>query len=227
MGCCSSRNRLLVTQPWQEKAICYQESLLGYTNRPFQHALAALKQSSDKGKLSANQFTSFASELELKTAEMDTVDSQLFRFYSCFKDKKGRFEGFRLTVLLALLCPGPIIDKAQGLFEQFPDLQGGIMTTQGLEQLLTAVFEVALEIIPQLALADLTIPAETLSITDLTAYLSVLRAARPALQREFLSTLTALSPSLGMQDFVTRATEAKDQVKLGSARELRVQLSMQ
>ena len=227
MGCCSSRNRLLITQPWQEKAICYQESLLGYTNWPFLHALAALKQSSDQGKLTVNQFTSFASELELRTADMDTVDSQMFRFYSCFKDKKGRFVAFRLTVLLALLCPGPIIDKAQGLFEQFPDLQGGILTTQGLEQLLATVFDVALDIIPQLALADLTIPAQTLSMTDLTAYLSILKAARPALQREFLSTLTTLSPSLGLQDFVNRVTEAKDQVKLGSARELRVQLGMQ
>lgn len=227
MGCCSSRNRFLSLQPWQEKAISYQESLLGYINWPFRHALAVLKQSSAQGKLTPNQFTSFASELELKTVDMDTVDSQLFRFYNCFKDKKGRFEAFRLTVLLALLCPGPIIDKAEGLFGQFPDLQAGILTTQSLEQLLTTVFDVALEIIPQLALADLTIPAQTLSIADLNAYLSILRGARAGLQQEFLSTLTVLSPSLSLHDFVSRVTEAKDHVKLGSARELRVQLGMQ
>jgi len=224
MGCCSSRSRLLVSQPYQEKAICYQESLLGYTKWPFNHALEVLKQHSDSGKLTANQFLSFATELELNRTDMDTVDSQLFTFYSHFRDKKGKFAGFKLTVLLSLLCHGPVLDKARGLFEQFPDLQAGVMTTQGLEELITVVFQVAVEAIPQLALADLSIPAQTLSEADLTAYLSPLRAVRPALQQRFVAALTSLSPSLVLQDFVARVTEMKDEVKLGSALEVRLQL---
>lgn len=224
MGCCSGRSRLQVSQPYQEKAICYQESLLGYSKWPFAHALEVLKRCSDLGKLTANQFTSFVTELELNRTDVDTLDSQLFTFYSRFKDKKGRFSAFKLTVLLALLCHGAVLDKAQGLFEQFPDLQAGVMSTEGLEKLLTVVFDIAVEAIPQLALADLSIPAETLSLADLTAYLSPLRAARPALQQRCVATLTSLSPSLVLQDFVARATEVKDEVKLCSALEVRLQL---
>ena len=224
MGCCSARNRLARTSSWQEQAIAYQESLLGYSKWQFEHAYRVLQTYLHEEKLNSTEFISFASDLELNLSDIDTLDSPMYRFYRELRGKEMKLEGWKVTIVLVLMCSGQVASKAEALYERFPGVEGGVVTGEGLEEMFKEVFHIAVKALPLLAQAELTIPAQTLSHNDLNAYISRLEAGIGRRVGTIVEVLTQMSKGLSKQDFVSRVVDAKDEVRLGSATEVRMQL---
>ena len=220
MGCCATSRSLRrpMSSP-EETAILYQETLLGCSNWQVSKALEALSRHSEGGVLTSMQLHDFNQELKVELN--GDFDSRKEVFLRYFRGPKVGFDGFKIAVLLVLLCKGSIWEKAGGLFTHCPSYRDDSISCQDIALILTTLFELSIDILPSLAAVERPTKGQSVVPEMMAQYKVRLNRRRiPAWRRLYVG-LVLTNTHLTLQEFTARIGETMEEGELLSSQGVR------
>ena len=203
MGCCQAANQVDTPSASAESRIIQRnESILNLKNKEITRLYEVLKENSSEGKLSSNQFTTWATTFQMDLTDIDTLDSKLQQFYKWFRDAKGKYDYEKLAILAVLLGKGAIGEKANVLFSTCPSFENDTIGVEGLKTHFENIFHLSIRVLPILSVEEQPEAGKSLSQEQVNAYIQKLETvANTVLQRVYTAAI-GTNLRLSKQDFL-------------------------
>jgi len=221
MGCCATSRSLrhpTLSSP-EETAILYQETQLGCGIWQVSKALEVLDRHSQAGVLTIMQLRDFSRELKADLSSEFESSKEAFMRY--FRGQKVGFDGFKLAVLLVLLCKGSIWEKAGGLFTHCPSYQDDHIASQDIALALTTLLELSIDVLPSLAAAEHPVKGQSMVPDMVQQYQARLNRRRIPVWRRLYVGLVLTNTQLTSQEFTARMGETVEEGELLSSQGVR------
>ena len=178
MGCCAPGPALPPDAPEEEKTLSKRESELGYSSHIASKFMEVLLANSEGGRVTANQFTTIASTLNLNITDYDSPDTPMGKFYGRLKEK-GKFDAVKLGVV------GILLGRGDGKPAQFYDCiarkEERMMGPEDVKLLFEAMTLVSGDVLPMLAKPDdeqAPVAGTTLAPAILTEYVNKIKSGK-------------------------------------------------
>lgn len=178
-----------------------------------------LDRHSQAGVLTIMQLRDFNQELNVDLNFEFERSKEAFMRY--FRRQNVGFDGFKLAVLLVLLCKGSIWEKAGGLFAHCPSYQDDHISSPDIALALTTLFELSIDILPSLAVSDHPVKGQSMVPAMVQEYQARLNRRRIQVWRRLYVSLVLSNTQLTSQEFTARMGETVEEGELLSSQGVR------
>lgn len=224
MGCCatSRSQRSLPPQLPEETAILYQVNRLGFTDLPVTEALRTLDAHCPGGAMTSIQLQELCKALNVAVSCDFEPEKEPFVRY--FQSKTVGYDGFKMMMLMVLLCQGSMWEKAQGMYTHMPSFQGDLVSIQDISLTLNTIFELSIDVLPSLAASPQPVKGQSITDSKLQDYKTRLNYYRFPVWRRLYVDLVLTNTHLTLEEFMSRIAETREKGELLRAEGVRTLL---
>ena len=200
MGCSDSRTDITA----EEATVANAEAILEYSHLPAYYTDLIHRKYSYEGKIVEDQWKDIYKTLDLAPNKSYAMQS-VVNFFDNFKIGPGEYSLKKLLVLGILLSKGSSEEKARLLFEVQDEAGSGILTTEGLDDLIKLMLDISIEINTKIKIKD---DINQVTEEDIRRYVAKLRRGVGKAQSTILETILDGSQSITVEEFIRKMSHS-------------------
>ena len=218
MGTCCSRPEVPQTASTEEKVLTYYQNILKYHQNTVEAITASITANNTNNLVTQDQLNTIGLALSLNLADIDSIDSKIFRFYRTFIAKGSSFDARRLKILGVLLGKGNLKAKLTEYFPLIPGMDDNKVSDNGVKSFLEDLVAISAVYLPVLAIEDTPAPGQSFSREQYEEYRDKLLSGKDAVIGRIMTAFLGKTRTIAKEQFVLQADEHSDIAKiLGSA----------
>jgi len=201
MGTCCARPQVPDTASAEEKVLSYYQNTLKYHMCTPEAILEAVNKNCNGNLVTPDQLNAIGQALSLNLADVDIIDSKIFRFYRPFIAKGSNFDARKLKLLGILLSKGNVKAKIALYFDLIPGVEENQASDHGLRTLLEDLTTIVAVNIPLLAIEETPAAGQSFSREQYEDYRDKLLSGKDAVVAKFSTAIMGRNRTIARDKF--------------------------
>jgi hypothetical protein len=201
MGTCCARPQVPDSAPAEEKILSYFQNTLKYHLCTPEAIVEAVNKNCNGNLVTTDQLNAIGQSLSLNLADLDMIDSKIFRFYRPFIAKGSNFDARKLKMLGILLSKGSVKAKITLYFDLIPGVEENQASDNGLRTFLEDLTTIAAVHIPLLAIEETPAAGQSFSREQYEDYRDKLLSGKDAVVARFMTAIMGRTHTIAREKF--------------------------